>query len=248
MGTSHKSAHHEGENEFQLILAAGLIRGFARISPEETYEKAVPCFESLLEIKESRDAASKVSSLIDGKLASVQEIAEAIIDRLLFNSAHDPYLSLGLPENAGRTEAAKRWKRLIVLYHPDKYPGQKEYEEKAKKINEAYEEIQTGERKIPLPRPDSRVNGDIPPVINTMHYTRYLRRVPAFILALAIFTAILSILFFIRTIQNDRQPNRRDEKTGGYHSLHELPALAVMRVRCSHRPQRTATWHEQRIF
>jgi hypothetical protein len=236
MGNYHKSAHYTGENEFQLILAAGLIRRFAQISPEEMYQKAIPCFDSLLEIKESRDVASKVSSLIDGTVASVQKTAEAIVDSLLFNGTKNPYLSLGLPENAGKVEAAQRWKRLIVLYHPDKYPGQREYEEKAKKINEAYEEIQTRKREVLLPRPDNRGSGDVPPVINTMHYARYLRRVPVCILTLAILMAILSILFFIRTIQDDRRSESEGRvKTISYHTLHELPSPAVMRMRCPHR-------------
>jgi hypothetical protein len=229
--------HHAGENEFQLILAAGLIRRCARISSQEIYEKAVACFESLVEITESEEMASKVSSLIDDPVPSVRETAKAIIDRLLFNSANNPYLSLGLSENTGRAEVAKRWKRLIVLYHPDKYPDQKEYEEKAKKINEAYKEIQTRETKNFQPLPDSSVTAEIPPVMDAAHYTKYLRRVPACILALAIFSAILSILFFIRTIQNDRQPDRRHtEKTGSYHSLSGLPAPAAMQhVRGSRR-------------
>ncbi len=224
MGNYHGGAHKAGEDEFQLILAAGLIRGFALIPPEEMYEKAVPCFESLLEIKESRDVASKVSSLIDGTAASVQKTAEAIVDRLLFNSTNNPLLSLGLPGYAGKAEAAQRWRRLIVLYHPDKYPGQKEYEERAKRINEAYREIQTlcGNNSRPWP---GGVNGRLPPAINTLHYSRYLRRMPAFILALAILMAVLSVLFFVRTMQDDRgSENKGEVKTMVYPISDGLPA------------------------
>ena len=229
MSNYHDGAHKAGPNEFQLILAAGLIRGFGRFSPRDMYEKAVSCFETLLEIKESHDAAAKVSSLIDDKVSAVQKTVEDIIDLLLFNSSRNPYLSLGLPRNAGSAAAAKRWKRLIVLYHPYKYPDQKEYEEKAKKINEAYEEIQAEERSIFPLRPDSRENTHMPPVINTMPYRRYLRHMPAFILALAILTAIFAILVLAKAIQQDRA---NQDGSGAHQSLHEiLPAPGGIDIR-----------------
>ncbi len=185
--------------EFQSLVAASLISRFEKISDEEVYEKASRCFDFLLDVRESPEAAKRLALLIDRTIPSLQHAAGEVIDLLLFNKVNDPYVTLGLPRYAGKSEVKERWKRLIVLYHPDKYPNQREYEERAKKINEAYEEIQkvAGIRKSrDIVNYSSEAN---PPRTGTGLYHRYLKRVPTFILALVIFIAVLSVLLFINS-------------------------------------------------
>ncbi|MDA8242452.1 MAG: J domain-containing protein [Nitrospiraceae bacterium] len=183
--------------EFQSLLAASLISRFEKISDEEVYDKASRCFDFLLDVRESREAAKKLALLTDRAIPSLQQAAGSVIDRLLFNRNNDPYVSLGLPPYAGKSEAKDRWKRLIVLYHPDKYPNQREYEERAKKINEAYEEIRKEAKMCNSRDIVTHTSMANPLQSETALYRRHLKRVPTFTLALAIFIVVLSILLFI---------------------------------------------------
>lgn len=187
-----------------MLLAAGLIRRFGTISREEVCEKALKCFEGLLAVLDSQGSAGKISSMIDRQVPSVQKTAELIIDHLLFNVNDDPYLSLGLTRDAGKAEVNKRWKRLIVLYHPDRYPDKKEYEEKAKKINEVYDKIRKIKEHGVRYGPVEDIFRDVPPPAAAVHHARYLRYLPTLILALTIFIAIISILLFFKAAKDDR--------------------------------------------
>lgn len=52
--------------------------------------------------------------------------------------AEDYYKILGIAKNASKDELKKAFRKLAMKYHPDKNIGNKEAEEKFKKINEAY--------------------------------------------------------------------------------------------------------------
>ncbi|MDA8106445.1 MAG: J domain-containing protein [Nitrospiraceae bacterium] len=198
------SGTHLGEGrEFQSLLAASLMRRFEAIPEEEVYEKASRCFDLLLDVRECPDTAARISFLIGRPAALVQRSAEAIIDLVLFNRNNDPYASLGLPRYAGKAEVNRRWKRLIVLYHPDKYPNQREhYEEKAKKINEAYGEIRKEAGMHTSPDTVFYPSGKSPSRTEAAPYRRYLKHVPTVILALVIFIAVVSVLFFINAVKD----------------------------------------------
>src|SRR5690606_32760511 len=49
------------------------------------------------------------------------------------------YTILGVKEDASQDEIKKAYRKLAVKYHPDKNKGNKEAEEKFKKISEAYD-------------------------------------------------------------------------------------------------------------
>jgi len=228
MGIYRNNAYNPGEKEFQLLLAAGRILRYETISREDVYEKALNCFEGLLDIRDSLDTAKKISAMIDRQVTIVQKSAEAITDLLLFNKNNDPYLSIGFPGYAGKDEVNRRWKRLIVLCHPDKYPDQKEYEEKAKKLNEAYDQIRkTKKHAIPY-NPINDVFRDSLPKSDTVHYARYLKYVPTIILALTIFMAVISILLFFKAVKDDRHlynKNQREFSRPAASAVLQIPAL-----------------------
>lgn len=60
----------------------------------------------------------------------------------------DPYLALGLTEEASDAEVDLAYRRLIAQYHPDKLSGvaeelRRQAETRAREINGAYDRIQT---------------------------------------------------------------------------------------------------------
>lgn len=192
------------------LVAAGLICRFQQSTPEEVYEKALKCFDVLMDILEDSDTAREISTIINSPVSVVINSVQTIIDLLLFNAANDPYMSLCLPRYAREEEVNRRWKRLIVFYHPDKYPDGPEYEERAKRINEAHEAMQKmreGFHVDEAVRTILKRNADyaslsdeiirhLPKRKASFRY-KYLRRLPAFILLSSFFITVISILLFI---------------------------------------------------
>lgn len=71
-----------------------------------------------------------------------------MISRLHFNGRNNHFLTLGLPQTASAEEIRQRWKRLMMLYHPDRHEGNPEWvEARAKKVNEAYSELKDDGRR-----------------------------------------------------------------------------------------------------
>lgn len=126
----------------EILNIARLINRF-RLSayPEEIYDSVISNYDTLLEIIENHRSAVKLALTADMPISKIRESAEAILDFLIFNKKNDPFVSLGLKGNEDRIKITRRWRQLITLFHPDKYPGNRIYEERAKRINEAYEEI-----------------------------------------------------------------------------------------------------------
>lgn len=51
----------------------------------------------------------------------------------------DPYKVLGIDRNASENDIKKAYHKLVMQYHPDKNPGNKQAEEKFKEVNNAYD-------------------------------------------------------------------------------------------------------------
>ena len=59
----------------------------------------------------------------------------------------DPYEVLGVKSDASQEEKKKTYRELSLKYHPDKNGGNESATEKFKKINEAYDKIETKEKR-----------------------------------------------------------------------------------------------------
>ena len=212
------------DRKARLLYAARLISGFGtRYSSYEVYERALSCYDLLIDAFENPGVARELSGLVHMPANKLQASAEAIIDRLLFNQKNNPYISLGFQGHASASEVTRRWKRLIILYHPDRYPNQKKYEERAKKINQAYAEIKQIEEsdiRHEVVKNEVVKNVRKPALVRTgrIHYFRYMKRLPAVIIAAAVLIALISMLLFVsklRKIHSVAYPHKENQEISG---------------------------------
>ncbi len=131
-------ADNASDRELRVPATATLIRRFHEQCPlPEIYDKAVRCYETLIDAVQDPSVAGEIASLLHVPPSAQSEVRPMkIITLLLFNEENDPYLSLGLHRHATFQEVNRRRKRLICLYHPDRHLQQEPSEEKAMKINE----------------------------------------------------------------------------------------------------------------
>lgn len=203
------SGTHKGKDRKLRILATARLIKSGQEGSSLDYERALRCYDILIEALEDPETSKELSDITGATVEQVREISETIIDSLLFNRERDPFRSLGLPGNTDREALNKRWKRLLRLYHPDRFFNQKEYEEKAKKINEAFNEAtarlsqkapqETGKVSASRGHPFSeRAGGAVRAEGDLRDIFRYSRYIPAFISILTFTVAVLvTIVFFI---------------------------------------------------
>jgi hypothetical protein len=200
------------ERRSGMLSAAIIIARFKDGRPlDDGSNNIFSCYETLLDIIDNSHAALEICRLLNISEAKVRSYAGEIIDVLLFNRKNDPYLSLGLPGDTPVADVNRRWKSLLFLYHPDKYSNRRDYEERAKKINESYERIRSATGRMVGPeRPvavkivkASRI------VSERMRLLKRLRYLPDFLLALAIMAAVISALIFVSIL---RHPDARSHR------------------------------------
>src|SRR5262249_42504559 len=61
--------------------------------------------------------------------------------------AEDYYNLLGVARNASEAEIKSAYRKLAMKYHPDKNPGNKDAEERVRKINSAYEVLSDAKKR-----------------------------------------------------------------------------------------------------
>lgn len=67
-------------------------------------------------------------------------------------SKNNPYIVLGVPQNADEQQIRKAFRALAKKYHPDMNPGNAEAEDKFREINEAYEILSDEKKRSRLDR------------------------------------------------------------------------------------------------
>jgi len=183
--------------EIRVLATATLMRRFHEQCPAtEIYEKATRSYETLIDTIEKKHTAKEIATLLDIPDITIKRYAEAIIDILLFNKETDPYLSFGLTKGASFSEVHKRWKSLIVLYHPDRYLNAQLFEDRAKKINEIYEELKMIQKQKIYSSPYNMIKELSLPGTAKIFNVTYFRYLPYIIIVLAIIITIFSLLFF----------------------------------------------------
>jgi DnaJ-domain-containing protein 1 len=197
--------YKDEERRLEMLSMAGLIQRFNEGCPSaEVYRKGIRCYQVLLNVIENPEFSEKVSELAKIPAGTIKSTALKIVNVLLFNRDKNPFLSLGLPSDAADDEIKKRWKKLLMLYHPDRAFNRKAYEEIAKKINQAYEEI--GELKekgmyreeaIKEQRKSVRNITRLPRSSFPAAQIKYLKYFPAIILVAVICIAIFSITLYV---------------------------------------------------
>ena len=180
-----------------MLTTATLMRRFHEQCPsDELYDKAVRSYETLLDVRGKKRIAEEISALLNIPEATLREYADSIISALLYNGNDDPFLSFGLEKNAPLSEVNKRWKTLIVLYHPDKHADQGAGQ-KVNKVNDVYDRIQRLQGQDMHLRPFTSIRVPDRQGRGTLPHDRHFRYLPLIIIALAAIIAVLSILLFI---------------------------------------------------
>ena len=196
-----------GNRKIKISATANLIRRFYERCPcDELYDKAIRCYETLLDIIRNPSVAEEISGLLDIPAVKIKGCAEDIIHILLFNQENNPYLSFGLSERAPLKEVNRRGKSLIALYHPDKHLNKESFEEITKKINEIRDKIQTLQEQMIHLSSSNNISARLQPQRIKISNSKYLRYLPFLILAAAIIIAVLSILLLIFG-QTDTRPS-----------------------------------------
>lgn len=185
------------DREIKVLSLAGLLRRYHEGKADaRLLEGALRSCEMLLEVAEQKETPKEIAALLGISEVLVRLYSEELMDLLIFNPEDDPFLSLGLVRQTTANEINRRWKRLIVLFHPDKYPGEKKYEERASRINWAH-------KKALEIISDPSFYTEVPD-INSFLVTasvvpdfRPLRIIPTAIMAAAIVAAVLSLALFV---------------------------------------------------
>lgn len=106
------------------------------------------CFDSLVEISLNKDAILEFARRHDIDNKYLVDGANFVISKMHFNPENNYYITMGLPQNISPEEIRERWKKLMLLYHPDRQGGNESWvSERAKKVNEAYSILKDEEKR-----------------------------------------------------------------------------------------------------
>jgi len=101
-----------------------------------------------MEISHNTEAIMTFARRHDIDLKYLVDGANFVISRMHFNPESNYYITLGLSQNVSQEEIRERWKKLMLLYHPDRQGGDDSWvSERAKKVNEAYSTLKDNEKR-----------------------------------------------------------------------------------------------------
>ncbi len=105
------------------------------------YADATDCFDALIDISQGGDSARDFAHSSQTDLKYLVDGANFVISKMHFNPENNHYVTLGMHRSASPEQVRERWKKLMLLYHPDrqtKEAGEEWVTERAKTVNEAY--------------------------------------------------------------------------------------------------------------
>jgi len=102
--------------------------------------------DAFIDILNDTEGARKFLSSMGISREYISGQITKILYRLHFNRENDHYLTLALPHNASESQIHKRWKELMLLYHPDRNRDE-EAASCAARINEAYSVLKNPEKR-----------------------------------------------------------------------------------------------------
>jgi curved DNA-binding protein CbpA len=123
----------------------------AGISWERFCLKAVRHSDVFINILNDSDESREFLSSAGISREYVSGQITGILSRLHFNKENDHYLTLALSRSASESQLHKRWKELMLLYHPDRNSGD-DAVACAMKINDAYSVLRNPQKKAEYDR------------------------------------------------------------------------------------------------
>jgi hypothetical protein len=142
-----ETAGHLTGKQFRSALDL-IIASYGGASADRIYRDAIVCFDSLIEISRNTDAILDFARRHDIDNKYLVDGASFVISRMHFNPENNYYITMGLARNVSPEEIRDRWKKLMLLYHPDRQGGDESWlSERAKKVNEAYSVLKDAEKR-----------------------------------------------------------------------------------------------------
>jgi len=134
--------------------ALDFIDQAAHLSYDKLCRRAVNNSEALIEILQGTEESVKflASRQIDREVVAGR--VKNILQRLHFNPADDYYLALLLPRDADVSLIHRRWKALMMVYHPDRHSESTASTAQytagcAKRLNEVFNVLKDPKKKFP---------------------------------------------------------------------------------------------------
>jgi hypothetical protein len=144
---NNEAAGHLTDEQFRKALEV-IIDSYQGASADRLYHNAIGCFACLMEISHNTEAIMTFARRHDIDLKYLVDGANFVISKMHFNPESNYYITLGLSQNVSQEEIRERWKKLMLLYHPDRHGGDDSWvSERAKKVNEAYSVLKDNEKR-----------------------------------------------------------------------------------------------------
>ena len=186
-----------------------------------------------MEISHNTDAIRDFARRNDIDNKYLVDGANFVISKMHFNSENNYYITLGLQQDASPEEIRERWKKLMLLYHPDRQEGDDSWvSERAKKVNEAYSILKDDEKRRAFnrrlaeqamprkPDPLTRTGQGAThsrssrKISQNTEWDRKKRNLPKFLVALYVFAALMFLGYLYLQDNSEHLENALIKKRG----------------------------------